>query len=108
MAAALTAAGNTSDVYDFDTQGRKAPHPLGVLSHYKAVLWETGDDVILRAPGQVPETTMKAALDIEVSVRDYLNEGGKLLLSGKNALLAQVGERRLLLQPECAGSAGVR
>ena len=51
MAAALTAAGHTSDVYDFDTQGRKAPHHLGVLSHYKAVLWETGDDVILRAPG---------------------------------------------------------
>jgi len=79
----------TSDVYDFDTQGRKAPHHLGVLSHYKAVLWETGDDVILRAPGQVPGTTMKAALDLELSVRDYLNEGGKLLASGKNALLAQ-------------------
>ena len=53
MAAALTAAGHTSDVYDFDTQGRKAPHHLGVLSHYEAVLWETGDDIILRAPGQV-------------------------------------------------------
>ena len=93
MAAALTAAGHTSDVYDFDTQGRKAPHHLGVLSHYKAVVWETGDDIILRAPGQVPGTTMKAALDIELSVRDYLNEGGKLLVSGKYALLRAVGER---------------
>jgi hypothetical protein len=89
MAAALTAAGYTSDVYDFDTQGREAPHHLGVLSHYDAVLWETGDDVILRAPGQVPGTTMKAALDLELSVRDYLNEGGKALVSGKNALYAQ-------------------
>ena len=89
MAAALTAAGYTSDVYDFDTQGRKAPHHLGVLSHYKAVVWETGDDVILRAPGQVPGTAAKAALDIELSVRDYLNEGGKLLVSGKYALFAQ-------------------
>ena len=89
MAAALTAAGRTSDVYDFDTQGREAPHHLGVLSHYDAVLWETGDDVILRAPGQVAGTTMKAALDIELSVRDYLNEGGKALVSGKYALFAQ-------------------
>ena len=24
-----------------------------MLSHYKAVVWETGDDIILRAPGQV-------------------------------------------------------
>ena len=89
MAAALTAAGRTSDVYDFDTQDRKAPHHLGVLSHYDAVLWETGDDIILRAPGQVGGTTMKAALDIELSVRDYLNEGGKALVSGKYALFAQ-------------------
>ena len=28
-AASLEAAGYTSDVYDFDAQGRKAPHPLG-------------------------------------------------------------------------------
>ena len=52
MAAALTAAGRTSDVYDFDTQDRN-PASLGVLSHYDAVLWETGDDIILRAQGQV-------------------------------------------------------
>jgi hypothetical protein len=108
MATALTAAGRTSDVYDFDAQGRKPPHHLGVLSHYKAVLWETGDDVILRAPGQVPGTTMKAALDIELSVRDYLNEGGKLLVSGKNALLAQSADGGYLYNPnspeqaECA------
>jgi hypothetical protein len=84
-AAALAAAGYSSDVYDFDTQGRKAPHHLGVLSHYDAVVWETGDDIIMRAPGQVGGTTDDAALDIELSVRDYLNEGGKLLLSGKYA-----------------------
>jgi Immune inhibitor A peptidase M6 len=86
---ALTAAGYASDVYDFDTMGRKAPHHLGVLSHYKAVVWETGDDVILRAPGQVAGTTARAALETELAVRDYLNEGGKLLLGGKNALFAQ-------------------
>ena len=51
IAASLDAAGYTSDVYDFDAMGRKAPHPLGVLSHYQAVVWETGDDIILRAAG---------------------------------------------------------
>ena len=40
------------DVYDVDANSRKAPHPLGVLSHYKAVVWETGDDIIPRAAGQ--------------------------------------------------------
>ena len=97
--AALTAAGRTSDVYDFDTQGRKAPHHLGVLSHYKAVVWETGDDIILRAPGQVAGTTMKAALEIELAVRDYLNEGGKLLLSGKYALYAQAANGAYFYNP---------
>jgi hypothetical protein len=88
-ASALAAAGYSSDVYDFDTMGRQAPHHLGVLSHYDAVVWETGDDSLLRSRGQVPGTTAKAALDIEVSVRDYLNEGGKLALAGKNALMGQ-------------------
>ena len=104
MAAALTAAGRTSDVYDFDTQGRKAPHHLGVLSHYKAVLWETGDDIILRAPGQVRGTTMKAALDIELSVRDYLNEGGKALVSGKYALFAQAANGAYFYNPNAPTS----
>jgi Zinc carboxypeptidase/Immune inhibitor A peptidase M6 len=89
VAASLAAAGYSSDVYDFDAMGRKAPHHLGVLSHYKAVVWETGDDLILRSPGQTAGTTAKAALDTELSVRDYLNEGGKLLVGGKNALFAQ-------------------
>ncbi|QGN49554.1 zinc carboxypeptidase [Micromonospora sp. WMMC415] len=99
MAAALTAAGRTSDVYDFDTMGRAAPHPLGVLSHYETVLWETGDDVIPRAPGQVPGTTTRSALETELAVRDYLNEGGKLLLSGKYALFAQAANGQYAYQP---------
>lgn len=89
IAASLSAAGYTSDVYDFDVMGRKAPHHLGVLSHYDAVVWETGDDVILRAPDQPAGTAAKAALDVELAIRDYLNEGGKLLVSGKYALYAQ-------------------
>ncbi|MEV4470980.1 M14 family zinc carboxypeptidase [Nonomuraea sp. NPDC049504] len=81
--AALQAAGYSTDVYDMDKMGRQAPHPLGVLSHYKAVVWETGDDIIPRSEGQVPGTTSKAGVDTELAVRDYLNEGGKLLHAGK-------------------------
>jgi len=86
---ALRAAGYSADVYDLDTHARKAPHPLGVLSHYKAVLWETGDDVVPRAAGQPGGTTTRAAFETEMAVRDYLNEGGKLLYSGQYAGLAQ-------------------
>ena len=38
------------DVYDVDAQSRTAPSALGVLSHYKAVIWETGDDLYTRDP----------------------------------------------------------
>ncbi|MEV1289151.1 M14 family zinc carboxypeptidase [Micromonospora sp. NPDC049679] len=105
VTASLTAAGHRSDVYDVDAMGRNAPHPLGVLSHYDAVVWETGDDVILRAAGQPAGTTAKAALDTEIAVRDYLNEGGKLLVGGKNALFAQAANGSYfynpLTPPEC-------
>ena len=88
-ASSLEAAGYSSDVYDFDTSGRQAPHHLGVLSHYDAVVWETGDDIILRSRSQVPSTTANAAVDIELAVRDYVNESGKLLHAGKYASFAQ-------------------
>ena len=44
---------------------------------------------------------MKAALDIELPVRDYLNEGGKLLVSGKYALFAQAANGAYFYNP-CA------
>ncbi|WP_308168336.1 M14 family zinc carboxypeptidase [Nonomuraea sp. NEAU-A123] len=105
---ALDEAGYSSDVYDMDTMGRKAPHPLGVLSHYKAVVWETGDDIIPRSAGQVPGTTSKGGVDTELAVRDYLNEGGKLLHAGKypsyaaNNNGAYYYEPDQPAQPECA------
>ena len=88
-AADLAAAGYTSDVYDVDTHGRRAPHHLGVLSHYDAVVWETGDDIIPRAIGQPGGTAAPLALDLELTVRDYLNEGGKALVTGKYNQFAQ-------------------
>jgi hypothetical protein len=98
-ASSLEAAGYSSDVYDFDVMGRQAPHHLGVLSHYDAVVWETGNDIILRSVGQVGGTTAKAALDIELSVRDYLNEGGKLIAAGKYALFAQAANGGYFYNP---------
>jgi Zinc carboxypeptidase len=82
---ALAAAGYPSDVYDVDAAGRTEPHPLGVLSHYRTVVWETGDDVVPRVPGQPSGTASRLALEIELSVRDYLNEGGKLVYAGSYA-----------------------
>ena len=74
------------DVYDVDAQDTTSPDALGVLSHYKAVIWYTGDDYVTRRPGQPGGTgTARFNLDEEIDVRDYLNEGGKLFFTGKNA-----------------------
>jgi hypothetical protein len=106
---ALKQAGYTADVYDLDTHGRKAPHPLGVLSHYKAVVWETGDDIIPRAAGQPGGTAARSALETELAVRDYLNEGGKLLFAGQYAGYAQAANGSYVYQPngpgECTSTA---
>lgn len=100
--AAIEAAGKTADVYDMDARGRKAPHPLGVLSHYQAVVWETGDDIIPRATGQGGGTATRATLDTELAVRDYLNEGGKLLFAGKYAGFAPGANGPYVYQPDPA------
>jgi hypothetical protein len=82
---ALTANGIGYDVYDVDARGRKAPSALGVLSHYKAVVWYTGDDVVTREPGWTPGNGSRLAMDELFNVRDYINEGGKLLYAGQFA-----------------------
>lgn len=82
---ALSAAGYPADVYDVDANGRRAPHPLGVLGHYDAVVWYTGDDLITRDSGMVAGTASRVANDEMLAVRSYLNEGGRLLYSGKYA-----------------------
>jgi hypothetical protein len=93
--AALRAAGIRFDTYDIDAAGRTAATNLGVLSHYKGVVWETGDDVIVRGPDQhLPDgaesgggTGQELLFDQEVTnARDFMNEGGKLLVAGQLAL----------------------
>ena len=82
---ALAANGIGFDVYDVDARGRVAASALGVLSHYDAVVWYTGDDTITREPGWSAGNASRIAMDQLLNVRDYLNEGGRALYTGKNA-----------------------
>jgi hypothetical protein len=83
--AALTANGVTFDVYDVDDHGRTAPDNLGVLSHYDAVVWYTGNDVVTREPGWGPGNASRLAMQELLEVRDFINEGGRVLYTGKHA-----------------------
>lgn len=84
--AAVEDAGFEADVYDVDARGRLAPHHLGVLAHYDAVVWYTANNVTTRPNGHPSPSAYvsKLASDMEVTVRDYLNEGGKVLVSGQH------------------------
>jgi hypothetical protein len=78
---ALDAAGYSYDVYDVGADG-PAPHPLGVLGHYDAVVWYTGDKLVTDYQGDLNTTLL--AHEMNMVMRDYLNEGGKILATGKN------------------------
>jgi hypothetical protein len=81
---ALDANGVKYDVYDFDAMGRRAPDALGVLSHYDAVVWETGNDNVTRI-GPTPGVADAEAWETIMAVRDFVNEGGRVSVSGVNA-----------------------
>jgi len=80
---ALKANGINYDVYDVDAMGRKAPDHLGVLGHYKAVIWYRGNDIHVREPGWPGGNVSRLAVDETLEIRQYLNEGGKLLYTGQ-------------------------
>jgi murein tripeptide amidase MpaA len=82
---ALTANGVPFDVYDVDAHGRLAPDALGVLSHYDAVVWYTGDDLVTREPGWGPGNASRLAMQELLEVRDFVNEGGRVLYTGQAA-----------------------
>jgi hypothetical protein len=82
---ALTANGVAFDVYDVDARGRVAPDNLGVLSHYDAVVWYTGNDVVTREPGWAAGNASRLAMQELLEVRDFINEGGRVLYTGKRA-----------------------
>ncbi|MGH9230248.1 MAG: M14 family zinc carboxypeptidase, partial [Acidimicrobiales bacterium] len=91
-AAALDANGIAHDVWDVDAQG--VPHPLAVLGHYDALVWELGDNRLTQDPeDELTDTFLFGPLTdlavaerqqfLTMAVRDYLNEGGKLLHTGE-------------------------
>lgn len=82
---AVAANGRKADLYDIDARGRVAPDALGVLSHYRAVIWETGDDIVTRTAGRGGGNADRLALDEMLEIRAYLNEGGGLLMAGDYA-----------------------
>jgi hypothetical protein len=92
--AALAAAGYKADVWDVDAQG--VPHDLGVLSHYDAVVWYLGDNRLTQDPedeitetipyGPLPDMAVAERQQyLTMAVRDFLNEGGKLIHAGETA-----------------------
>jgi Zinc carboxypeptidase len=82
---AIRAAGYRADVYDVDARGRTAPDHLGVLSHYDAVVWYTGDDLVTRRTGWTGGNADRLAQDMMLEVRAYMNEHGNVLYTGPNA-----------------------
>ncbi|MEV7415071.1 M14 family zinc carboxypeptidase [Streptomyces sp. NPDC089919] len=67
--AALRANHRSAAVWDVATQG--VPHPLGVLSHYRTAVHYTG--------AQAPSGP------VQLAIRDFLNEGGRLIEAGEQA-----------------------
>jgi Zinc carboxypeptidase/Immune inhibitor A peptidase M6 len=90
---ALRQAGYSADVWDVDRRG--VPHDLGVLDHYDAVVWYLGDNRITQDPedeltqtpfGNLPDLSVAERQQyLTMSVRDYLNAGGKLIHAGETA-----------------------
>jgi hypothetical protein len=79
---ALANNGVGADVYDVDARARTAPDALGVLSHYDAAVWYTGDDIVTRETGWGGGNASRLAMDEILEFRAYMNEGGRLLYTG--------------------------
>jgi hypothetical protein len=88
---ALAANGIAADVYDVDKRGRTAPDQLGVLSHYDGVIWYTGDDAVTRTAGRAAGNADRLALDEMFEMRAYMDEGGRVLYTGKMAGMQYTG-----------------
>ncbi|MFJ3583768.1 M14 family zinc carboxypeptidase [Streptomyces sp. NPDC090127] len=73
---ALADTGRRAAVWDVATQG--VPDPLGVLGHFRTVVWYTGAE--------------EPSGPVTLAVREYLNEGGKLVNAGeKSGGLVDIG-----------------
>ena len=117
--AALEANGYTVETYNIDnppagtddSPGSEQLSDLGVLSHFDAVVYYTGDDLVPQAPGQgVTDTNYRRGGTVAANgtfnltgsqhltttgvrnaqmLRNYMNEGGKVVFSGRNGWVQQ-------------------
>ena len=83
--AALSANGVEADTYDVDAHDRVAPDPLGVLSHYEAVVWSTNEEQRTDSVTILPGGVARLANQEMLAARAFLNEGGRLLYMGRDA-----------------------
>ncbi len=92
--ASLAANGIEASVWDVTSQG--VPHDLGVLDHFDAVVWYQGDNRLTQDPedeltdtflfGPLPDLSVAEREQyLTLAVRDYLNAGGKALVTGETA-----------------------
>jgi hypothetical protein len=102
---ALKAAGYDVDTFNIDAppanatgaSGLKYPTFLGVLSHFDAVDYYTGDDYVPQDAAETNPRYLSSGTAFSGSnvvsqwaakgwfnLRDYLNEGGKVVLDGRN------------------------
>ena len=118
--AALEANGYAVETFDVDappagptgSAGNKQISDLGVLDHFDAVLYYTGDDLVPQQPGQGVDSTnyrrpgpigangtfsLTGSLQLPVwgvrnaqMLRNYMNEGGKVVFSGRNGWVQQL------------------
>lgn len=82
---ALAANGVEADTYDVEAHGHLAPDHLGVLGHYRAVVWTADEERRTDSTAPLPESVSRLANDEMLVARDYLNEGGRLLYMGRDA-----------------------
>ena len=90
---ALKAKGISAAVWDVSKQG--VPSPLGVLDHFGAAVWYLGDNRLTQDPSDAlteifgndyPDASVaERTQDLTMNVRDYLNDGGKLLYTGETS-----------------------
>jgi hypothetical protein len=90
---ALASRGVEASVWDVSSQG--VPHHLGVLDHFDGVVWYLGDNRLTQDPedavtetffGNFPDAAVAERQQfLTIAVRDYLNEGGKLVHTGETS-----------------------
>ena len=102
---ALTAAGYEVETFNVDAPPlspagqptTRNPSFLGVLSHFDAILWYSGDDFIPQDATETnprylstatqqsgSQTLASWAHKTMIAMREYLNEGGKAVVAGRN------------------------